>query len=80
MAMQKNAVESSSITTIGYDPETRVLEVEFKNGKLYRGQDVSPNDATDFLNAESVGRHFNEKIKGNYELTKVDPEKEVNGE
>ena len=33
--MQKTAVQSSSLTSVGYDPEAQVLEIEFKNGSVY---------------------------------------------
>jgi hypothetical protein len=47
------------IKSIGYDPETKVLEVEFRTGKVYEYYDIRPAQHTALMNAESVGNVFN---------------------
>ena len=34
--MQRAQVESTMLRSVGYDPSTRMLELEFRNGRLYR--------------------------------------------
>jgi hypothetical protein len=34
--VKRNPVESSAITSIGYDVELKILEVEFVSGAVYR--------------------------------------------
>jgi hypothetical protein len=48
--MQKVPVESSSIASIGYVPEERVLELEFRqSGEVYQYVDVPAEEYTAFL-------------------------------
>jgi hypothetical protein len=62
------AVESSVIKRIGYDEETQILAVEFKNNKTYCYADV-PKDMFDaFVNAGSIGMFFSENIKDEYDV------------
>jgi hypothetical protein len=62
--MLRKPVESSSIATIGYDPETKILEIEFKkSGERYRYFEV-PADAYDaFMSAPSKGTYLNQQFK-----------------
>ena len=38
--MLRLVVKSSALTSMGYDEGTRVLELEYKNGTVYRFKDV----------------------------------------
>jgi hypothetical protein len=51
---------------IAHDPETNELHVRFKNGKRYLHRDVTVNDHQDLMNAESLGKHYNARIKGHF--------------
>ncbi len=56
--MKRTAVTSSSIAAVGYDDAEQVMEVEFKNGKVYQ-YPMIPRDKYDALMAApSVGKHF----------------------
>jgi len=61
--MRRRPVESSALLSVGYDERTRVLEVEFISGEVYRYYDVSPFEAAALLRADSKGRYVNEQIK-----------------
>ena len=61
--MVRQAVQSSSIASVGYDPVSRTLEVEFHNGHVYRYDDVPPDIADGLRQATSLGTYFNEVIK-----------------
>jgi hypothetical protein len=62
-----NQVESSNIHSVGYDDETQTLHVRFKSGnKTYVYEDVPKSEYDNMLDAESVGRHFHNNIKGQY--------------
>ncbi len=56
-------VKSGAITSLGHDPETGVLEVEFRGGRVYRYSDVSVEKLNELLAAESIGKHFAAHIK-----------------
>lgn len=60
--MQRTPVVSSGVASVGYDPVTLVLEVEFKNGKVYRYQQVPRAAHRLLMQAPSIGRFLNEQI------------------
>ena len=61
--MERKAVKSSQIQSIGYDPETKTLEVEFKNGAVYTYQNVEEDHHKALMTAKSHGSHFGQHIK-----------------
>lgn len=56
-------VQSSVISHIGYEPEKRELTVRFHNGTFHTYEDVSSEEYSNFLGAESLGKHFNENFR-----------------
>jgi len=72
--MNRVAVESSQIASIGHDQDASVLEIEFKGGTIYQYQNVGAEVYTALYNADSVGSYFIRVIKKhpeNYPYTKV---------
>jgi hypothetical protein len=67
--MKRIAVESSSVSAVGYDPATFELEVEFRNGRSYRYQRVPVAVYRLLLQAPSIGKFVNEQIKPRFEAT-----------
>lgn len=65
-------VESSNIKSIGYDGESRTLEVAFLNGGVYRYADVPATSYAALMAAESKGSHFAAHIRPHYRATKVE--------
>jgi len=61
--MKRAAVTSRSLRSLGYDPEQQVLEVQFSSGALYRYEEVPPDAVQALLEADSLGRHFNQVFK-----------------
>lgn len=49
-----------------YDPNSRTMTVRFKNGLLYRYDDVPIEKHAAFTESASPGRYFNERIKPNH--------------
>lgn len=64
MDIQRTAVKSSTIASIGHDPHHRVLAVEFKNGGVYHYHGVSAADHQALVGAPSIGAHFGKHFKG----------------
>jgi hypothetical protein len=60
--MERTPVQSSCVASVGYDPVTAVLEIEFKNGKVYRYQQVPRAAYRLLIQAPSIGRYVNEQI------------------
>ena len=70
--MDRRAVNSSEISTIGYDPSSLVLEVEFKTGGVYQYRGVPANVYSGLMNAPSHGTYFNQYVKkAGYAYTRV---------
>jgi hypothetical protein len=64
---------SSALRSVGYDPETLDLEVEFESGAVYRYLDVPPEVVEGFIDAPSKGAFLTEHIKPHYDVEHVDP-------
>ncbi len=59
-------VDSSMANTLGYDEDNQILQVEFHNGTIYQYSGVDEDTWEDFCQADSVGRFYNQEIKGKY--------------
>jgi hypothetical protein len=70
--MNRVPVSSSNLRAIGYDPNTRTLEVEFLNGGLYSYSGVPASVHPGLISAASHGSYFDANIKkGGYPYTKL---------
>lgn len=69
--MQRTTVSSSDIRSIGYDPSTAVLEVEFNTGGVYRYFNVPAHIHSNFMVAASHGKFLNDYIRYNYQYQRV---------
>ncbi len=61
--MKRVAVSSRSLRSLGYDLDEQALEVEFHNGSVYRYEQVPPEVVQALLEADSLGRYFNQVFK-----------------
>ncbi|MEX0700728.1 MAG: KTSC domain-containing protein [Planctomycetales bacterium] len=70
--IERTAVSSSAMRSVGYDPAAAVLEIEFANGDVYRYFDVPPPVHAGLMRASSHGRYFNQHIRNaDYEYVRV---------
>ena len=70
--MQRTPVSSSNLRSVGYDPETSTLEVEFMHGGVYSYSNVPASEYNGLMSASSHGSYFNANIrKGSYSYRKV---------
>jgi hypothetical protein len=60
--MQLTTVDSSMIHAVGYDPESRTLQVVFNSGKTWEYYDVPPEAYQGLMAAESKGRYMRANI------------------
>lgn len=85
--MDRTAVDSSQMKSVGYDPGTQKLHIEFKSktvdsngeGPVYEYDNVPPGVHQDFMKAESKGRYFGQTIKGQYPYRRL-PSKQTTQE
>ncbi len=66
-------VTSSHIKSIGYDPETKTMEVAFVNGSSYAYDGVKPALHQALLAAPSVGKHFRANVHGKFKHAVLQP-------
>ena len=64
-------VESEMLRLVGYDEESRVLEVVFNTGDRYRYLNVPPSEYEGLMNAESIGQYMHKHVIGYYEHERV---------
>lgn len=63
-AMKREPVDSTTIASIGYMPQRRALEIEFRDsGTLYLYFDVSAQEHAQFMAAPSKGFYLNHVFK-----------------
>lgn len=72
--MERAEVKSSLLASIGYDPATELLEVEFKNGpsRIYQYSGIKPETFSELMAAKSIGSHFLKVIKPSYSCKRMD--------
>lgn len=70
--MQRQPVKSSNVKSVGYDPASQMLEVEFTTGSVYQYPKVSGKEYETLIGADSVGRTLNTLIKPNRTVTRID--------
>lgn len=69
--MRRKRVASTSLRSVGYDGESRVLEVEFRGGHVYQYWDVPPQRHRGLMRAVSKGRYFNRWVRERFPTVKV---------
>ncbi len=69
-APQWQAIASSNLAAVKYDPTTETLGIKFHSGKTYTYRKV-PSDVYDgLISASSAGRYFIGNIKHSYEFNR----------
>jgi hypothetical protein len=69
--MDRQSVESSSLRSVGYDPQTETLEIEFHNGRVYQYFEVPLVVYQELLQAESLGRYFQFNLRDAYRYQRM---------
>jgi hypothetical protein len=69
--MPRTRVRSSNLESVGYDPETKTLEVEFKGRTVYQYYGVPEAMFVGLMKARSKGTYLSEHIKDRYRYRKL---------
>ena len=67
--MNREPVESSNIASIGYDADTRTLQIEFNGGAVYNYHPVTEDGHRSLISAPSIGKYFSANIRNNDAIT-----------
>lgn len=66
--MERVAVDSSNLVSIGYDENSGILEIEFRSG-VYQYFDVPSFVYEELVSSDSKGLYFNNNIRGVYNFS-----------
>jgi len=69
--VNRTPVSSSNICSIGYEPDTRTLEVEFHSGGVYQYFAVPESVYRGLMQSPSKGSYFLDHIKGRYSFNRI---------
>lgn len=70
--MERLSVSSSSLASVGYNPDSETLEVEFvTTGKVYEYYNVPQFMYDRLREASSIGQFFNAEIRNAYPCSPI---------
>lgn len=69
--MDRTPVRSSNVVSVGYDKNSKTLEVEFRTGRVYQYAGVHANTARAFLVAPSKGKYVWRRVRDKYSYVRV---------
>jgi hypothetical protein len=69
--MMREPVASTNILSLGYDPASETLEVEFSSGSIYQYYNVGPALYDQLMIASSKGQFLNAYIKNAHPFSRV---------
>jgi hypothetical protein len=72
--MNMQPVKSSNVKAVGYDEETKTLQVHFKSGGIYQYAGVQPEMYADLLKAESIGRFVSQVVRAGRKGLRIEEE------
>jgi hypothetical protein len=70
--MERKAVSSSNIRSVGHDVTSNTLEVEFTNGSVFQYAGVPRELADQMVKAESVGSFFARNVRSQFQAKRLD--------
>jgi hypothetical protein len=69
--MRRRSVNSSSLRSVGYDPRSRTLEIEFHHTGVYQYYDVPGAVFEALLAQDSLGAYFNTNTRDVHPCARV---------
>lgn len=70
--MKREPVKSSNLASVGYDSSDSLLEIEFRDGRIYQFFKIPLNIYKSLMKADSKGSYFYQNIRmGRYTYKKI---------
>ena len=69
--IKRDPVDSTAIASVGYSKRLRALEIEFRNGAIYRYLKVQPFIYRELMTSVSKTRFYHEKVRRKYQSLSV---------
>lgn len=73
--MKMTKCESGLLKEHGYEPSTGLMHLRFASGRLFEYSGVPQKVYDDLVAAPSMGKYFNQSIKGRFESTPIEEPK-----
>lgn len=71
--ISREPVESTALASVGYSKRLHALEIEFRDGLVYRYLDIPAATYLNLINADSQARYYNDNVRGKYRCVRVKP-------
>ena len=69
--VQRKSVNSGTIRSVGYEPGTQTLEIEFTSGSIYQYLRVSPEIHRKLMAAPTIGSFFKDNIEDEFTAKRI---------
>lgn len=69
--MEKTDVASTTLSSVAYDEDRQLLELEFRSRAIYQYFEVPASGHADLLKSDSRGAYFNDAIRNRYRFARV---------
>jgi hypothetical protein len=69
--VERQAVKSRIMSSVGYDDTTKILEIEFHTGLVYQYLGVPPKVYADLMHSGEIGKYFSEKVRPKFQTKQV---------
>ena len=69
--LERHAVKSVILRSVGYDDSTKILEIEFHSGLVYQYLGVPSKVYTDLMCSGEVGKYFSDKVRTQFRTKQV---------
>ena len=69
--LERHAVKSVILRSVGYDDSTKILEIEFHSGLVYQYLGVPSKVYTDLMRSGEIGKYFSDKVRTRFRTKQV---------
>jgi len=69
--MERRPVISSNLVSVGYEPASETLEIEFKNGRIYQYYNVPQIVYETLIIDPSPGTYFNANVRDSFACARM---------
>ncbi|MCX6683509.1 MAG: KTSC domain-containing protein [Methanoregula sp.] len=69
--MERQPVKSRILRSVGYDDNTKILEIEFHSGLVYEYGGVPPKVYKDLMSSDAIAKYFTDKVRTQFRTKQV---------
>ena len=69
--VERLSVKSRILRSVGYDENTKILEIEFSSGFVYQYSGVPPKVYADLMHSAEIGKYYSEKVRPKFQTKQV---------